>query len=115
MAMYLDWTIAEQVVVTWGLFCLWIGSNDLDVDMRIKRETDPLAGALKSCKRMIHSIIETAAMNGSLNPLIYFHQNKGYFGMVEKQEVKVEIDTTQTDLSAEQTDEKIKSLPTNLL
>ena len=111
---YLEWATENRVPITWGAFCLWIGADDIKVNDVIVHDIGGLGDAFGQAKRLIHTIIEHAAMDGELNVLLYFHMNKGYFGMVEKQELTHRIENNVIDVTVEQTDARLAELPPSL-
>ena len=101
-----------QIPPTFSLFSMWCGTtvNGYNKYMKQARGSS-LGDALEECKESVRSFIELAAMEGDVDKLIYFHQQKGYFDVVEKVEVKHEVEQVSEEMSPAQIDAVINALP----
>lgn len=101
-----------QIPPTLSLFAMWCGTtvNGYNKYMKQARGSS-LGDALEECKESVRSFIELAAMQGDVDKLIYFHQQKGYYDVVEKVEVKHDIDVTTEEMTPAEIDAVINALP----
>lgn len=80
LAMYMGWTLKQ-------------------FDYRLNRE-DSLGEVLGKAKEAVRLSIEQAAVDGAVNPLIYFHQQKAYHGVIERNELivtPIRLDPTESE------------------
>ena len=97
---------------TFSLFAMYCGTTVNGYNKYMKQNAgSELGDALAQCKESIRSFIELSAMDGSMDKLIYFHQQKGYFDVVEKVELKHEVEYVDEEMSAAQIDAVISNLP----
>lgn len=93
-----------------GLFAVWNGVSVQRVN-QIERDTsDPRSQSISVCKEAIRAFLEMAAADSSINPIIYFHQNKVYFGAVENQQVTIRVDDNAREISPEEYAERVGQL-----
>jgi hypothetical protein len=83
----------EKLTPIFPLFCVWCGMGVDEATPYAKSKG--LANEFGVCKDTIRGYLELAALDNTLSPLIYFHQQKVYFGAVETS--RVEVDTGPTD------------------
>lgn len=101
-----------QLPPTFSLFAMYCGTTVNGYNRYMKQNAgSELGDALAQCKESIRSFIELSAMDGSMDKLIYFHQQKGYFDVVEKVELKHEVEYVDEEMSAAQIDAVISNLP----
>lgn len=98
----------NYVPPTIGGFAVWCGVtvNRYDQVCRNK-ENSELAHAAGVCKEIIRNFLEISAMDGSLNPIVYFHNNKVYYGAVENQQVTIRVDDNTQEISDEEYQERV--------
>lgn len=87
---------------------IWAVWNGVSLTMMNKAERDitrdpERAHALSVCKEMIRSFLELAALEGTINPILWFHANKVYFGAVE---TNAQVNYNVTDNTVELTEEE---------
>lgn len=85
-----------SVPPTYPLFCVWCGMSMSQLEgshARVYR----LREAVALCRETIRGFLELSAMDNALSPLIYFHQQKVYFGAVETSKVQVEEVTSDEE------------------
>lgn len=109
---FIEYCYEYRIPPTFSLFAMWCGTtvNGYNKYMKQARGSD-LGNALEECKEAMRSFIELAAMQGDVDRLIYFHQQKGYFDVVEKVEVKHEVEAHTEELSTTEIDAVINALP----
>ena len=84
---------------TIGGFAIWCGVTVQRVN-QIERDKSDLdrARAFSSAKEVIRNFLEVSAMDSTINPIVYFHQNKVYYGAVENQQVTVRVEDNATEI-----------------
>ena len=98
----------NKVPPTLGGFAIWNGVTITRLDQIARDKTKPdLAEAASVAKEIIRNFLEISAMDSSLNPIIYFHQNKVYYGAVENAQVTVRIEDNATEISPEEYAERV--------
>ena len=90
----------QELPPTYPLFAVWCGMCTTTLEGNYAVAFD-VVETVKVCKETIRGFIELSAMDNTLSPLIYFHQQKVYFGAVETQRVQVETTTTPSERLAE--------------
>lgn len=101
----------QRVPPTIGLFSVWNGVtmqryNQIARDMR-----DPLrAEAFNNAKELIRGFLEIAALENDVNYLLYFHQNKTMYDLVENQQVTVRVEDNTRELSEDEREARMRSL-----
>lgn len=90
-----------KVGPTYPLFAVWCGMSIEEMEKGHARLHN-LKNAVSLCRETIRGFLELSAMDNALSPLIYFHQQKVYFGAVET--AKIQVEETKSD------DEKLDEL-----
>lgn len=93
---------------TYPLFAVWCGMSIGEMEKSHAR-IHGLRNAVALCRETIRGFLELSAMDNALSPLIYFHQQKVYFGAVET--AKIQVEETQND---EERLQEIEDLVTSL-
>lgn len=108
---YFTWSGENRVPITLGAFSLWCGVTQQMIG-KIERDTrDPeRARAYARAKECIRTFLETAAYEGTLNPILWFHTNKVSFGAVENQQVTITVDDNKRELEDAELDARIIQL-----
>lgn len=97
---------------TLSLFAMYCGTTVNGYNKYMKQNAgSELGDALAQCKESIRAFIELSAMDGSMDKLIYFHQQKGYFDVVEKVELKHEVEHSVEEMTSAQIEAVINALP----
>ena len=65
----------------------------------------------KKCKYLVKTFMETATMEGKLNPIVWMFYGKNYFGMSDKQEVVLTPNQGINDVDVQAIQERMKTLP----
>ena len=65
----------------------------------------------KKCKTLVKVCMETATMEGKLNPIVWMFYGKNYFGMSDKQEVVLTPNQGINDVDVQAIQERMKTLP----
>ena len=91
-------------------FAVWNGVSVQHVNSIENTKGDPRAKAISTCKDAIRSFLEMCAMDNTVNPQIYLHQNKVYFGAIEKSEVTVRVDDNSREITDDEYNERIAML-----
>ena len=104
----------ESVPPTIGGFAIWCGVTVTRYDQLVRnKEHAELAHAAGVCKEIIRNFLEISAMDGSLNPIVYFHNNKVYYGAVENQQVTIRVEDNTGEISDEEYNERVRLMQTN--
>jgi hypothetical protein len=105
---YLGWCAENTIPPTIGGFSVWCGVTVQRFDQIARNKTnEPLAHSAEVVKEIIRNFLEISAMDSSLNPIIYFHMNKVYYGAVENAQVTVRIDDNSREISPEEYAERV--------
>ena len=97
----------HEVPPTIGLFAVWNGVSVVRVNQIERDRTDARSDTISVCKEAIRGFLELAAMDSALNPIIYFHMNKVYYGAVENQQVTHVIEDNTKELSPDEQRERV--------
>ena len=99
---------------TLGGFAVWNGITITRLN-QLERDTtnSELSSAIGLCKECIRNFIEISAMDSSLNPIVYFHHNKVYYGAVENAGLTVKIEDNRQELTDEEYQSRIIELQKN--
>lgn len=91
---YLQYCTVHQIPPTIGLFAAFCGISytRLDQIARDKARNPEMAETVLRVKEVLRGILETAAIDGAVNPIVFFHANKVYFGAVETPTVHIHAD-----------------------
>jgi hypothetical protein len=102
-----DWAVPPTI----SGFSLWNGITLARFD-HIGRDKDKpeRAEAINLCKEMIRHFLEMSALDSTLNPILFFHMHKVFFGAVEQQSVKVEVVDNSREVSPEEMQARVISL-----
>lgn len=110
---FIEYCMEYRMPPTMSLFSMWCGTTVDGYNKYMKQAAgSDLGDALAECKESLRAFIEVSAMQGEVDKLIYFHQQKGYYDVVEKVEVKHDIDIQTEEMTEAQIDAFIASLPT---
>lgn len=94
---------SHGIPITVGVFAVWCGVSLTRLNQIGRDKTRPeMVEAVDKCKDFIRGFTEMCAMDGDLNPIIYFHQNKVYFGAVENQSVSITFEDNSQDITPEE-------------
>jgi hypothetical protein len=96
---------------TFGLFAIWCGST-VQTFNSVKPVDDVYRG-IQFAKDCIRNFIEVSAMEGSVNPIVYFHQNKVYYGAVENVNINVTTEDNTSEISPDEYNERVLLLTRN--
>ena len=100
---FLEFCGVNKVPPTIGGFAVWCGITLTRFEQIVRdKRNDELAQAAGVVKEVIRNFLEISAMDSSLNPIVYFHQNKVYFGAVENQSVTVKVEDNETEITPEE-------------
>lgn len=86
----------NKVPPTYPLFSVWCGMSIEELEKHHARVYN-LKNAVALCRETIRGFLELSAMDNALSPLIYFHQQKVYFGAVETAKIQVEEVRTEDE------------------
>ena len=67
--------------------------------------------AARKIKYLVKNFMETATMEGKLNPIVWMFYGKNYFGMSDKQEVVLTPNQGINDVDVQAIQERMKTLP----
>jgi len=101
---------ANYVPPTIGLFAVWNGVSVQRVNQIERDKSDPRSASVSVCKDAIRNFLEVSAMDGQLNPILYFHMNKVYYGAVENQQVTVRVEDNTREISDDEYQERVVML-----
>lgn len=68
----------------------------------------------KKCKSLVKLFMETATMEGKLNPIVWMFYGKNYFGMVDKQEMVLTPNRSEADADVTAIQERLQSMQKQL-
>lgn len=91
----------NEIPPSYPLFSVWCGMSIEELEGKHSRLYN-IKDAVSLCRETIRGFLELSAMDNALSPLIYFHQQKVYFGAVET--AKVQIEEVKSD------EEKLREL-----
>jgi hypothetical protein len=100
----------HKVPPTVGGFAVWNGVSVQRVNQIERDRSDARSEAISVCKDSIRNFLELCAMDSSLNPIVYFHQNKVYYGAVENQTVTLQLERNDAELTPEEQRERVALL-----
>ena len=66
--------------------------------------------AAKKCKQLVKLFMESATMEGKLNPIVWMFYGKNYFGMVDKQEMVLTPNRSEGDADVSAIQERLKAM-----
>ena len=69
--------------------------------------------AAKKCKQLVKLFMESATMEGKLNPIVWMFYGKNYFGMVDKQEMVLTPNRSEGDADVSAIQERLKAMKTS--
>ena len=108
---FLGFCTEQRVPPTIGLFSVWNGITQTRYDQITRDSNDPArAQAFGNAKELIRSFLEVAAMENAVNPIVYFHQQKTMYGMVENQQVTVRVEDNTREISDEEREKRMAML-----
>ena len=64
----------------------------------------------KKCKQLVKLFMESATMEGKLNPIVWMFYGKNYFGMVDKQEMVLTPNRSEGDTDVSAIQERLKAM-----
>jgi hypothetical protein len=97
---YLEFCAQSFLPPTIGGLALWCGVSLARLEQIGRDSRNPdMAEAVQKAKETVRCFLETSAMAGAINPVIYFHQNKCYYGAVEN--LHINVDFMQNDVLSE--------------
>lgn len=79
----------NKVPPTYPLFAVWCGMSIEEME-KYHARIYGLKNTVALCRETIRGFLELSAMDNALSPLIYFHQQKVYFGAVETAKIQLE-------------------------
>lgn len=101
----------NQVPPTIGGFAVWCGVTVNRINQIERDKSDPdRARAFSSAKEVIRNFLEVSAMDATINPIVYFHQNKVYYGAVENQVVTHRVDDNTSEIDEEEYQRRVIQL-----
>lgn len=68
----------------------------------------------KKCKYLVKTFMESATMEGKLNPIVWMFYGKNYFGMVDKQEMVLTPNRSEGDADVSAIQERLQSMQRQL-
>lgn len=108
---FLEFCGENKVPPTIGGFAVWCGVTLSRFEQIIRDKNNAeLAQAAGIVKEIIRNFLEVSAMDSSLNPIVYFHQNKVYYGAVENQQVTVRVEDNEREITPEEYAARIELL-----
>lgn len=99
---YLAFCGTNAIPPTISAFAVYNGISLARLNQIERGEDISLSQSIAFVKDIIRTFLELSAMDSTLNPIIYFHQNKVYYGAVENQQVNVHIDVNNSELTPEE-------------
>lgn len=99
---YLQFMTENKVPPTIGGFAIWCGITLVRFD-QIARDQDAsnreVAKAARFARECIRQFLEIAALEGTVNALIFFHSQKVYYGYTEQVNVNINTENNVSDIS----------------
>ena len=109
--LYFEFCSEYKVPVTIGLLACWNGVSLARLNQIERNVEDERSPVITYCKELVRGFLEISAMSGQINPILYFHQNKVYFGAIEvNAQVNVGIDDNSLELTKEEAATRIQEL-----
>lgn len=108
---FLGFCTEQRVPPTIGLFAVWNGITQNRYNQITRDANDNArAQAFSNAKELIRSFLEIAAMDNDVNPIVYFHQQKTQYDMVENQQVTVRVEDNTREISDEERERRMAML-----
>lgn len=101
----------NKVPPTIGGFAVWCGVTVNRIN-QIERDRSDVerANAFSYAKEVIRNFLEVSAMDSTINPIVYFHQNKVYYGAVENQLVTHRVDDNSSEIDEDEYRQRVIQL-----
>jgi hypothetical protein len=101
-AWYMVYCHQHMIPANWAGVCAYgFGCSTIYINKLEHGNKPEIAEAIVQCKTKLSNFLAAAAMNGQLNPILFFHLNKVDFGAVETNVLRVELENNQ-DISQEE-------------
>lgn len=100
---FMEFCQEKSMVPNWVGLSLWLGTTSSTLSKWKSDPSSPMREILSKCDEIFHNFTQQKALDGQLNPLMYFFMAKNYWGMQDKTEIVHKSQTTQViDLSEQQ-------------
>ena len=100
---YIAYCDEKKMNPTWLGLSLWLGVTIQTLDTWKEDRANRCSEILKKTHQLFHSFLQQKALDGQLNPLMYFFMAKNYWGLSDKTEIVHSRQTTTViDISEQQ-------------
>ena len=97
--------------LTLSAFAVWNGITIHRFDQLARDNTNrERAEAYALAKEFIRGFLEAATIDSAINPQVFFHLNKVYYGAVENQQVTVRVEDNSREISDDEQRERVSML-----
>lgn len=111
MEAFMEFCREWKVPPTLSGFSIWNGMSIVDFGIMVRNTNHPeRSAALALCKEIIRNFLEMAAFDNTLNPIVFFHEHKVFFGAVEQQSVTVEVHDNSREITPDELQARVISL-----
>ena len=104
LAQYFQRCIDREIIPTVEEMWLYCGKHRGWADEvyagRIKGFSPETRGLIKKAREYMATFDGKAALEGEINPIVYFFRAKNYYGMVDKQEIEVSPTSNESTIDA---------------
>ena len=100
---YIGYCDEKKMNPTWLGLSLWLGVSIQTLDRWKEDQTNLCCEIFKKTHNLFHNFLQQKALDGDLNPLMYFFMAKNYWGLSDKTEIVHSRQTTAViDISEQQ-------------
>ena len=100
---YIVYCDDKKMNPTWLGLSLWLGVSIQTLDRWKEDQTNLCCEIFKKTHNLFHNFLQQKALDGELNPLMYFFMAKNYWGLSDKTEIVHSRQTTAViDISEQQ-------------
>ena len=80
---------------------VWLGCNRDTIYAHANNSNSPFSDIFKNIINFFHGTIESSAIGGGVNPVLYMFLSKNYFGMSDNQTITLKPDTGEAQNRAD--------------
>lgn len=82
---------------------VWLGCNRDTIYAHANDSNSPFSGIFKNVINFFHGTIESSAIGGGVNPVLYMFLSKNYFGMRDDKNIQVTAQGNQSPVNNQET------------
>jgi hypothetical protein len=87
---------------------VWLGCNKDTIYAHANDSNSPFSDFFKNVINLFHGSIESSAIGGGVNPVLYMFLGKNYFGMKDDKNITVAASNNQSTPNAQETAEALQ-------